>query len=79
MERADKATRELEKVLSAAAAAGKEDNVKALYLMGKAKRMMRKLFPNPQSAANQSCQGVNVMNGGLSLTASGLQVSNNFQ
>lgn len=39
MERADKATRELEKVLSAAA--GKEENVKALYLMGKAKRMMR--------------------------------------
>ena len=45
MERADKATRELEKVLSAAA--GKEENVKALYLMGKAKRMMRKFFPNP--------------------------------
>lgn len=38
MERADKASRELEKVL---ASAGKEGNVKALYLMGKAKRMMR--------------------------------------
>ena len=38
MERADKAPRELEKVL---ASAGNEGNVKALYLMGKAKRIMR--------------------------------------
>ena len=41
MERADKAPRELEKVL---AAAGQEGNVKALYLMGKAKRMTREFF-----------------------------------
>ena len=41
MERADKASRELEKVL---ASAGKEGNVKALYLMGKAKRMMREFL-----------------------------------
>ena len=41
MERADKAPRELEKVL---ASPGKEGNVKALYLMGKAKRMMREFL-----------------------------------
>ena len=41
MERADKAPRELEKVLGAA---GQEGNVKALYLMGKAKRMTREFF-----------------------------------
>ena len=41
MERADKALRELEKVLGAA---GQEGNVKALYLMGKAKRMTREFF-----------------------------------
>ena len=41
MERADKASRELEKFL---ASAGNEGNVKALYLMGKAKRMMREFL-----------------------------------